>query len=110
MGTQKKAGNRGKGRKKGVPNKRTVAVQEKIDELGCDPIEGVAACIRDILEMDGLDAVERGRELLPHYKALLPHYAPTLKAVEVSGGMDVGSGSVVLKLVPDKRPSGKAPE
>lgn len=40
-----------KGRGKGTPNKDKKAIQDKLDELGCDPIEGMATiakeCMRD---------------------------------------------------------------
>ena len=37
-----KPGERRGGRKKGTPNKETRTLQEKLDSLGCDPIEGMA--------------------------------------------------------------------
>jgi hypothetical protein len=36
------------GRVKGTPNKRTAEVQEGLDALGCDPIEGMALLVMDI--------------------------------------------------------------
>ena len=38
---------RGKSRK-GIPNKRTVEVMERLAELGCDPIEGMARIAQDV--------------------------------------------------------------
>src|SRR2546426_989837 len=35
------------GRKKGTPNKATKTVAEKLDALGCDPIEGLARLATD---------------------------------------------------------------
>ncbi|MEI7658898.1 MAG: hypothetical protein WCK33_12625 [Phycisphaerae bacterium] len=35
------------GRTKGTPNKRTVEVMEKLEALGCDPIEGMARLAMD---------------------------------------------------------------
>jgi hypothetical protein len=40
--TGAKPGERRGDRTKGTPNKRTIAVAEKLDTLGCDPIQGVA--------------------------------------------------------------------
>src|SRR5690349_18425261 len=37
-----KPGERRGGRKKGTPNRSTVAIHEKLDRLGLDPIEGMA--------------------------------------------------------------------
>ncbi len=35
------------GRKAGTPNKRTLDVIERLDQLGCDPIEGMAKIALD---------------------------------------------------------------
>ena len=35
-------GERRGGRQKGTPNKKTAAIAEKLERLGCDPIEGMA--------------------------------------------------------------------
>ena len=40
------------GRSKGTPNKATLEVQERLEELGCDPIEGMARI--------GMEAEQRG--------------------------------------------------
>ena len=37
-----KPGERRGGRQKGTPNKRTVEVQQRLTELDCDPIQGMA--------------------------------------------------------------------
>ena len=61
------------GRKKGTPNMRTQEVVDRLAELGCDPIEGMAQ-----IAMDETNPPElRGRMF-----AELTHYvAPKLKAI-----------------------------
>ncbi len=44
---ESKPGKRRGGRCKGTPNKRTMAVTEKLEALGCDPIEGMATIAMD---------------------------------------------------------------
>jgi hypothetical protein len=63
------------GRVKGTPNRRTVEVIEKLESLGCDPIEGMAK-----LAMDPSNAPElRGRM----FAELAQYIAPKRKALEV---------------------------
>jgi hypothetical protein len=70
-------GERRGGRKKGTPNKRTAEVTERLAELGCDPIEGMAR-----LAMDEANAPElRGRM----YSELAGFVAPKRRAVEHTG-------------------------
>jgi hypothetical protein len=42
-----KTGERRGGRQKGTPNKRTMAVAEKLAALACDPIDGMAGIAMD---------------------------------------------------------------
>lgn len=85
------------GRQKGTPNKRTVEVQERLEALGCDPIEGMAR-----IAMDETAAIElRGRM----YAELAQYVAPKRKAIEVeaTGG---GLSFVTAKpVVSPERPS-----
>jgi hypothetical protein len=70
-------GERRGGRKKGTPNKRTLEVTERLAELGCDPIEGMAR-----LAMNEANAPElRGRM----FSELAGFVAPKRKAVEHTG-------------------------
>jgi hypothetical protein len=69
-----KPGERRGGRQKGTPNKRTIAVAEKLEELGCDPIEGMAKI-----------AMDKNTELsfrAQMYKELAQYVAPKRKAIE----------------------------
>ena len=69
------------GRSKGTPNKATLEVQERLEELGCDPIEGMARI--------GLEAEQRGEFQLAGqmYKELAQYVAPKRRATEISANM-----------------------
>ena len=63
------------GRKRGTPNKATLAAAEKIEALGCDPLEGMAR-----IAMDKRNSPElRGRM----FSELAQYMYPKRKAVEV---------------------------
>lgn len=63
------------GRVAGTPNRRTVEVQERLRELDCDPIEGMAR-----IAMDERNAPElRGRM----FAELAAYLAPKRRAIEV---------------------------
>src|SRR4051794_38848219 len=66
--------NPGPGRPPGSRNKRSLAVEEKLTELGCDPITAMA-----LLAMDERVAIELRIKL---YCELAGYVAPKLKAVE----------------------------
>lgn len=62
------------GRVKGTPNKKTEAVMERLAELQCDPIEGMA-----LIAMNADNPPElRGRM----YAELAQYVAPKRKAIE----------------------------
>jgi hypothetical protein len=64
------------GRKKGTPNKRTLEVTELLNNLGCDPIEGMAR-----LALDPNNSPElRGRL----FSELAQYVAPKRKAIDLS--------------------------
>ncbi len=64
------------GRKKGTPNKATRTIAEKLEALGCDPIEGMAR-----IAMDEKNSPEtRGR----YYSELAQYLYPKRKSVDVS--------------------------
>ncbi len=72
-----KPGERRGGRQKGTPNKRTVEVQQRLSELDCDPIQGMA-----LIAMDASNPPElRGRM----FAELAAYIAPKRKAVEHTG-------------------------
>ncbi|MBA3684060.1 MAG: hypothetical protein H0W72_02325 [Planctomycetes bacterium] len=65
------------GRIKGTPNKRTQDVMDRLAELGCDPIEGMARIAMD----EGAPIEVRSRM----YSELAQYVAPKRKAIEHSG-------------------------
>ena len=64
------------GRTSGTPNRKTQAVINRLEALGCDPIEGMARIAMD-------DTIEIGIRA-QMYKELAQYVAPK-KAIEVSG-------------------------
>ena len=74
------------GRVAGTPNKRTIEVMERLEALGCDPIEGMAK-----IAMDEANPPElRGRM----FAELAGYVAPKRKAVEHSA--EDGSASIAV--------------
>jgi hypothetical protein len=64
------------GRRAGTPNKRTAEVTERLEALGCDPIEGMA-----VLAMDPANSPDlRGRM----FAELAQYVAPKRRATEIS--------------------------
>ena len=62
------------GRKQGVPNKSTAAVAERLRELHCDPVTGLATLAMD----ETVDVAVRARI----YTELLKYLAPQLRSIE----------------------------
>ncbi len=79
MSRGSKPGERRGGRKKGTPNKKSVDVKARLDELGCDPLEGMARIAREALDKG--DRALAGQM----YKELIQYVAPKRKAVEMTG-------------------------
>ena len=89
----------GSGRKKGTPNKRTVALRERIEELGCDPIEFMVKVVKGDMSLPVVLGLHEGvpiiREMAPSYelrvscaKELAMYLYPKRKAIEVSNAVD----------------------
>jgi hypothetical protein len=78
MAARKKTG----GRKKGTPNKGRINVCDTLEEMGCNPIRGMAEI--------AARAMEKGDEQLAGqmYKELAQYVAPKRKSVEVSGDQE----------------------
>jgi len=72
------AGNNGNGRKKGTPNKNTQTIMDKLSELDCDPIKGMATIARK--------AMDEGEFILAGtmFKELAQYVAPKRKSVEMN--------------------------
>src|SRR3954462_2438745 len=84
--------NPGPGRPPGSRNKRSLAVEEKLAELGCDPITAMA-----LLAMDNTIAIELRIKL---YCELAGYVAPKLKAIEQAGEV-AAHGFVIIGAEPD---------
>lgn len=67
----------GSGRKMGTPNKITSEAAERLEELGCDPIEGMGKIAGDTRNTPEV----RGRM----YAELVQYLYPKCRAVEHSG-------------------------
>ena len=72
-------GERRGGRAKGVKNRTTKSVEDKLKALGCDPLEGMAEIAKQAM-LEG-DMSLAGQM----YKELAQYIAPKRKAIEVSG-------------------------
>jgi len=75
MTTRQKTG----GRKAGTPNTKTKSIIERLKELKCDPIEGMAIIAKQ--------AMDEGEMQLAGnmYKELAQYVAPKRKSVEITG-------------------------
>lgn len=78
MEANKEIEKKGRGRPRGSANKRSLAVAEKLKELDCDPLEGMAKIAQQA--MDEGDMALAGSM----YKELAQYVAPKRKAVEVA--------------------------
>jgi hypothetical protein len=99
------------GRRKGIPNKRTAEVIARLEELGCDPIEGMVRIAQDLTpcricdegrledgktcpQCHGTGKLQASPELRGKmYSELAGYVAPKRKAVEVTGE---GGGPIAL--------------
>lgn len=113
------------GRPKGAVNKRSALVRERLEKLGCDPIEGLAYfAMGDVVKLGMMTAAElkkpgndfgrksgkeRAAELIPpalRYSAYaeLAHYCEAkLKHIDVSSNDGTGLPSVVFYIPDDGR-------
>ena len=67
------------GRKKGTPNKTTLAVIKTLEEAGCDPILGMVEVAQKAIEAEDYSLAGS------MYKELAQYVAPKRKAVEFTG-------------------------
>ena len=74
----------GAGRKAGVPNKRTAAIQQAVEQSGMTPLEYLLSVMRDV--------GEEPRARLAAAQAAAPYVHAKLSSVEMSGkdGGDIG--------------------
>lgn len=78
----------GAGRPKGKPNKRTQEIQDRLDELDCDPIEGMA--------MIAVDPTSDPALKFQCFKELAQYVAPKRKAIDMNATLD---GSFNIEVV-----------
>ncbi len=84
----------GAGRPKGSLNEKSKAVQEKLEALGCDPIEALANISMDVNNTPELRFQAN--------KELAQYVAPKRKAVELDGTLDGGFNVNVLSFAESK--------
>lgn len=72
------------GRKKGTPNKRTQIVIDRLDELDCDPLEGMVRIAKNAEEAGELAIACKV------YSELAQYCYPKRKAVDVQLSNDFG--------------------
>ena len=94
------------GRKKGTPNKATLAAAEKLEALGCDPLEGMAR-----IAMDKKNSPElRGRMFSELAQYVYPKRRPVDISIEqptvtnVITALDPSSGGSDVGNQPDSEP------
>lgn len=78
----------GSGRPPGKANKRSEEIQERLDKLNCDPIEGMAMIAMDPNTDDALK--------MQCYKELAQYIAPKRKAIDMEASLD---GNVTIEVV-----------
>jgi hypothetical protein len=83
----------GPGRPRGIKDKRTLAVEAKLAELGCDPLTAIA-----MAAMDETHPIELRMKL---YCELVQYIAPKLKAVEHTNPAGAAPAYVIIGAQPD---------
>ena len=96
MSTQGAGGFRqGAGRPKGSLGEKTKAVQAKLEELGCDPIEPLAN-----ISMDNSNTPELRFQA---NKELAQYVAPKRKAIEMDANLDGGLKVNLVQLAEEEK-------
>ncbi len=96
MSTQGAGGFRqGAGRPKGSLGEKTKAVQAKLEELGCDPIEALAN-----ISMDTSNTPELRFQA---NKELAQYVAPKRKAIEMDANLDGGLKVNVVQFAKEEK-------
>ena len=88
------------GRVKGTPNKTTLAVAERLEAIGCDPLEGMAR-----IAMDINTPIEVRAKL---YSEHAQYIAPKRKAIEYTGDPTGTGAALGLLVVSMKEPRPEA--
>ena len=87
-------GERRGGRRKGTPNKRTAAVAETLEALGCDPVEGMARIAMD-------ETVELSIRA-QMFKELAQYVAPKRRALDMQADMNMAPPRFIIDLTAAK--------
>jgi hypothetical protein len=82
------------GRKKGTKNRRNQSLKDRLDAMGCDPIEGMAKI--------AMDKANDMSHRVTCYKELAQYIAPKKKAVEVTGDLSVEHSTLNVIIAPQK--------
>jgi len=73
------------GRKKGTPNKKTLLLQDQLEEKGLDPVAGLKACLEEleaIVAYEAEDQINLVNSKARIYIEILQYIYPKRKAVE----------------------------
>jgi hypothetical protein len=95
----------GAGRKKGTKNKYNQAVADRLQELNCDPLEGMAIIANECMEeasradnfRDKKDAFTIAGNM---YKELIAYERPKLKSIEHKGESGQPITHSVIQVLP----------
>jgi len=86
------------GRKRGTPNKKTVAVQEQMEQLGFDPIESmIEICNQAMSDKNYALAGQMAKELAQYVY-------PKRKAVEHTSGEPTEWPQITINITEDPKP------
>lgn len=86
------------GRKKGTPNKRTLILQEHLDTLKVDPIQGLKDCLDELELIDAFDPIQKislVKSKASIYMELLQYIYPKRKAIEMHATIDQPKKQIV---------------
>jgi hypothetical protein len=83
-------GERRGGRQKGTPNRKTQSVMDRLEALGCDPIEGMARIAMD----ETIDLSIRAQM----FKELAQYVAPKRRALDMQADMNMAPPRFIIDL------------
>ncbi len=84
-----KPGERRGGRQKGIPNRATIARQERIAATGLTPLDFMLSILRD--------EAANPEDRFEAAKAAAPYVHPKLAAIEHSGGLEIVNHETALE-------------
>lgn len=89
------------GRKKGTPNKRTLILQEHLDKMQLDPIQGIRGCLDELELVDVYepeDKISLIKAKAAIYLELLQYIYPKRRAIDIQATLDNGNKKQVVEL------------